>query len=47
MHTFMCYETGCTVKEKGVENPDPTDPEATLYLGRYFKERLDNLNGLL
>lgn len=42
MHSFMCQETGCDT----IGGNEPTDPSTQLKLGRYFDQRIDNLNGL-
>lgn len=42
MHSFMCQETGCETKN----GKEPTDPNVQLVLGRFFEDRIDNLNGL-
>lgn len=42
MHSFMCQETGCDT----IGGNEPTDPSTQLRLGRYFDQRIDNLNGL-
>ena len=42
MHSFMCQETGCDT----IGGNEPTDSTTQLKLGRYFDQRIDNLNGL-
>lgn len=41
-HSFLCQETGCEV----IDGVEPTDPNTTLVLGKFYQERIDNLNGL-
>lgn len=42
MHSFMCQETGCETRNGN----EPTDPNVQLVLGKFFEQRIDNLNGL-